>query len=183
MGSPDTGEFVAMSESIVLEKIQSGDKQVFKILFETYYTRLLYFGKKYLDDDFAVEDMVQDCFVALWERRAEITDTTTLKSFLFVSLRNRCLNYLRDRKNQEAHHQYIEQESVSFFEHSLIEEETRHALLSVLDRMSEQGKSVCLLIMEGLKNAEIAEQLGITTSTVKYHKVKAREILQSLYKS
>lgn len=172
-----------MLRSITLKQFQAGNKNVFKAVFEAYYVQLLYFGKRYLNDDFVAEDIVQDCFLSLWERRKEVTDLSTVRAFLYVSLRNRCLNYIRDQKKKEAHHENLLQESelTSFFEQSFIEEETTSTLLSVLNQMSDQGKNVCLLIMDGLKNTEIAEQLGITVSTVKYHKIKAKDVLKSLY--
>lgn len=158
---------------------QSGDRQAFKKIFDTFYKALFLFAQKYIKEIDAAEDLVQEVFVKLWEKRETIDDLSTLKSFLYVSVRNQAFNHLRHRKLIDQHKEEVKYKILgeSFFKNHLIEEETHRLLLQAISELPLQSQRVCTMSMNGVKNAVIAEELKISISTVKYHK---NQILSTL---
>ena len=70
----------------------------FERLFKEYFKPLVNFANKFLNDIDAAKEIVHDAFVRLWERRAEIDVNKSVKSYIYRSVQNRCLNYIRDHK-------------------------------------------------------------------------------------
>lgn len=64
-------------------------------LFNTYYARLCYFAYKLVKDQEAAKDLAQDVFLKYWHKRNEYSSELAIKNFLYLSLRNACLNYIR----------------------------------------------------------------------------------------
>ena len=86
-------------DSELLSKISKGDKLAFQVLFEKYYSQLTHFAYIYLKEKDTSEELVQDFFVKFWIKREIIFISTSVKSYLYSSIRNKSLNYLRDRKD------------------------------------------------------------------------------------
>ena len=73
---------------------------IFKEIFDRYYLPVKSYGFQYIEDDEIVEDFVQDAFLKVWEKRADFYFVAAIKSFLYMSVRNACLDYLRHQKVQ-----------------------------------------------------------------------------------
>ncbi len=157
------------------------DKQVFKKIFDSFYKGLILFAKKYVIDPDLAEDIVQEVFVMLWEKRVDMKNIDAVKSLLYASVRNKALNHFRHQKVIDRHHEEMKQELSQefFFKNHLIEEETYRLVLQAITELPEQSQKVCVMSINGVKNAQIAEELEITTSTVKYHKTKVISTLKS----
>ncbi|NOU62078.1 RNA polymerase sigma-70 factor [Marinifilum caeruleilacunae] len=166
------------------ESFKKGNRVVFKQIFDTFYKGLLIFARNFVQESDVAEDLVQEIFVKLWEKRETIENPTTIKAFLYVSVRNRALNHIRRSKIIQEHQKEEIQfkSSESFFKNQMIEEETYRMLLQAVDELEGQTKKVCVMSMNGVQNAQIAEELNLSTSTVKYHKTKAFDILRSRLK-
>jgi RNA polymerase sigma-70 factor (ECF subfamily) len=173
-----------MVTSEQFQAFRKGDKRAFKTIFDTFYKGLFLFAQKYVSDTDVAEDLVQEIFVKLWEKRETIEDGSTIKAFLYVSVRNKAMNHFRHQKIVQEHQkEMIELKSQeSFFKNQLIEEETYRLLIDSIEQLPEQTRKVCVLSMNGVKNAQIAEELDLSTSTVKYHKKQAISILQERLK-
>ncbi len=169
-----------MTTSYNLKKIREGDKKAFHEVFEVMYPSLVFFAQRYIDDIHIAEDVVQESFIALWKQRETINEKHNLKSLLYTSVKNRCLNALRDKKLRLSHYEHFSGELVEtddYYENILIEEEVWSLLLKTLECVGEQTKKVCLMSIDGFKNSEIADQLNISIRSVKYHKSLARSVL------
>ena len=83
-----------------LKQLNARQHEAFKMLFKDYYQDLAYFSCKILKDPVAAEDIAQDVFMRLWEKENYVKNHLALKSYLYLSARNNCLNYLR-------HHQIV----------------------------------------------------------------------------
>lgn len=159
---------------------RNGDRKAFKIIFETFYKSLHIFAVKYVNDSDLAEDMVQEVFVKLWEKRKTIVDVLTIKAFLYMSVKNKALNFFRHQKVIDTHRKEMlnDKSNEFFFKNHLIEEETYRLLFQAVESLPEQTRKVCKLSMNGAQNAQIAEELNLSTSTVKYHKTQALNILK-----
>ena len=83
-------------DRLLFDKIRGGNAKAFEYAFRKFSPRLEAFAQKYTNDTNEAEDIVQDVFLKLWERR-ELLDNISLTSFLFMMVRNSCLNYLIHR--------------------------------------------------------------------------------------
>lgn len=81
-------------DRLLFDKIRGGNAKAFEYAFRKFSPRLEAFAQKYTNDTNEAEDIVQDVFLKLWERR-ELLDNISLTSFLFMMVRNSCLNYLK----------------------------------------------------------------------------------------
>ena len=84
----------------LMELMQSGDRNAYKMLFRRYYQDLYAFAYRYLQSKPHAEDAVQDIFVMLWEKRNRFDENKSLRGFLYTSLKNHILNTIR-KKNRE----------------------------------------------------------------------------------
>ena len=152
--------------------ITRGNKGAFKDLFDTYFNALAAFGYKFVPDLPVVEDMVQEVFIACWEKRGDFSHINALKSFLYTSVRNRCLNHLKHKAVQKKHENSLiyELESDHHFDNHVIEEETFNQLHAEIKDLPKSAQEIMMLALNGLKNQEIADELGVSVNTVKTQK-------------
>lgn len=161
------------------ERIRSGDKQAMEGLFREHYRGLCAFALQYVKDADRAEDLVQDLFFRLWLEREKVNITTSVKAYLFASVRNRCLNAVkvqgRMRSLVEERDEVVEEEERAEDEHT--ERIARvHAAIEALPE--ERRKVFKLSRYEGLKYHEIAERLGISVKTVDNQMGKALKTLR-----
>lgn len=159
-------------EVLSIEQIRRGDEKAFKRFFESFYPSLIGFAEKFLHDEDASKDIVQDAFVYFWNKKEDIFSIPSGKIYLYKYVKNHCLNYLRDKRGMDsktltAYHSEI------FYRDSVLEEEIYHCIYKAIQTLSPQAKMVMELTLEGLKNSEIAEKLGVSLNTVKTIKQRA----------
>ncbi len=97
----------------IIKGIRSGDETAYRLLFELWYQRLVVFSNKYLDDLEASKDLVQEFFVHLYESGDTTNIHSSLKSYLFGAVRNRCLNYIKHVEVRARHKENILQAEVN----------------------------------------------------------------------
>lgn len=83
-------------------------KEDFEKLYRLYYPKMFAFAKNYVPADEDAENIVQDVFLALWERKEEIEISFTLTTYLFTLVKNRCLNFLRHKLVEEEYTKLVE---------------------------------------------------------------------------
>jgi len=148
------------------------NKRTFTLIFYQRFQGLCSFGYRYVKDISILEDMAQDVFIALWEKKEEFSNEAAIKAFLYTSIRNKCLNHLKHlivRKNNEEQLIY-ELESEHFFVLHEIEEEVFSKLINQIDMLPESCRKIMLLALKGMTNNEIAAFLSISENTVKTQK-------------
>ena len=155
----------------LVQKLRTGDTMAFELLFEQYASKLYYFVNKYLDDREESEEIVQNVFLSLWKHKKEIRSEEAFKSYLYKIALNNIRNYFNKKHIQEKHKQQLAQEYL--FENRSDEDEVDYAQVirqvdQLIDQLPEKRREIFLLSRkEGLDVNEIADYLGITTSTVK----------------
>lgn len=158
----------------------------FRTLFDNFYIPLCLFANQYVENEEIASDVVQDCFIKLWQIRSDFFYLHQVKSFLYTSVKNQSLNILEHEKVvHEFEKKFIEKNKESFFHDHLIEEETYRILSDAIDLLPSQTRAIMRLALEGKSNPEIADDLGISTDTVKTLKKgayrKLRVSLQEYY--
>jgi RNA polymerase sigma-70 factor (family 1) len=150
-------------------------------LFNFYYARLCYFAFKMIGEREAAEDLVQETFVKLWERQEDFTSELSAKTFLYVTTRNACLNRIR---HEEVEKKYIKAHNSEAVEEEkglrrIIQAEVLGEIHNAIEELPQGCRQVLkLAYFEGLKNHEIAEQLGISVNTIKTQKARALQLLR-----
>jgi len=156
----------------IIRHINRGDKKAFKDVFDHYFNALAAFGFKYVSDQFVAEDLVQEVFISMWEKRGDFSHLNALKSFLYTSVRNKCLNHIKHQAVVQKHEKSLvyELESDQYLEAHVIEEETFNQLFQEIKDLPPSAREITLLALNGLKNQEIADELNISVNTVKTQK-------------
>ncbi len=162
-----------------LALIAAGDAQALEQLFKAHYRPLCGFALSYLKDADQAEDIVQELFVRLWQDREVLSIKTSVKSYLFTAVRNRCLNALAVKKRMRPLDE--ETDDMVMGEERGEEELTERAarVQAVIEGLpAERRKIFRLSRNEGLKYHEIAERLGLSVKTVENQMGKALKTLR-----
>lgn len=150
--------------NISVQKIQTGDELAFKEFFNEFYQALCVFANSYVLDNALAADIVQETFVKVWSRKQNFDSILKMRSFLYVTVRNSCLNKIRDKKTERVH--LSEADNLIFFQDTLIENEAYRMLYKAIESLPAQSRKIIELALEGKKNAEIAENMGIQMNSV-----------------
>lgn len=179
-------------ETEIIEALKSGKEEAFRYIYKTYYTDLCRIARGYLTDSYLSESIVEDLVYSLWENRSKITINTSLKNYLFRSVANKCINYLQL--------EYVRRETACSSEDLVIysdlwslgenpvehlEGKELHSIIQkTIDGLSPETRKVFLLSrFENKRQEEIAEIMGITIHTVKYHMRSALDKLKEAARS
>ena len=158
------------------------------MIFRGYYGRLVRFLTRYLRTKDAAEDVAQEVFVRLWERRTEIDPDRSLRAYLFTAARNRAMDLL---EHEQVVQRYAgegandalgsSQPGTPAADADLLAQELAEVAAVAVANLSPRMREIYHLSRdEGLSAAEIAEALGITTQTVY---VQLGKIIRALYPS
>ncbi len=159
---------------------------IFEKIFKKYYVSLYIYCLKFIDNKSDALDIVQNVFSAVWEKKKYQLEERHLKSYLFNSVRNSCVNYL---KHKEVIHKFkdeisyaLKEMEINFYktgEQSLIEKEDIEKIYTAINSLSQKNKEVIHLSrFEGLKNHEISEKLNIPVRTVETRLFRALKQLR-----
>jgi RNA polymerase sigma-70 factor (ECF subfamily) len=158
------------------------DKTAFEELFRSFYPGLVLFARKYVPDQDTAKEIVHNVFLNLWEKRKKVDTSSSLKSYLFTSVHNRCLNFIRDEKKfdrDETHLQRLDSSEFADGTDRLEEQELEERIYDALQALPEKCREVFTLNrFEGLKYAEVAEKLNISIKTVETQMSKALNIMR-----
>lgn len=150
-------------------------------LFTTYYRSLCYFGYKLTGNKEMAEDVAQDSFVKYWNKRTDFINETAIRTFLYLTVRNACLNLIRHEmveRKYALHHDQGNWETEKGLEY-LIRAEVLRDIHKAIEELPMGCRQVLkLAYFENLKNEEIATHLGVSVNTVKTHKQRAISILR-----
>ena len=166
----------------LINRLRRGEEAAYEMLFNEYYQVLTMFANKYLNDLDASKEIVQDLFVSLYEKREQLDINSSLKSYLFRSTHNRCINLINAQK---IRHKYAEYASYTMdpgdtsLEHEVNKTELEHLLYKAIGELPPKCQSIFKMNrFEGLTNGEIAEKLNLSKRTVETQISKALRILR-----
>ena len=161
------------------QRIDFSDSKRFKAEYEAYFSALKYFAFRYIEDEEVVCDLLQDLFVKLWERGEMFENEMVLKAYLYRSVRNNCLTYIRDNRRREHRlAEYEPEETEEAFVDRIIEAEVYALVNEVFEELPDACRKVYLRSLEGKSHQEISEELNIAINTIKKHKNNANHYLR-----
>lgn len=173
-------KYEIVNELHLIHSLKSGNNQAYKYIYDHHYVLLCKIAYEFLKDDFLAESIVDDIIFHLWEKRDTLEITTSLRSYLVQAVRNRCINYLNlEREKREVRFSVIDQQNEwinSVFPSDdyplarLLETELEQEIRNAINRLPEECKVVFKKSrFEEKRYEQIAEELGISVNTVKYH--------------
>lgn len=165
-----------------MRKAFSGfDEKIFSLWFGEWYQPLCQFAYTYVADPDAAEDLVQEVFVAVWTRKSEWTDPKNVKSYLFASVRNACLAYLKKKDKDRlaaGWYESLEMEADEL-EREMERQKLRVRLRLAAGQLPAKCKKVFELVkMEGLSYEEAATYLSLSTKTIEKQIAKSYRLMR-----
>ena len=166
-----------IEDKILLGEIRKHNRNVFEALFYEYYPHLIRYAEGFIFDKHACEDIVQSLFIHFWEKSCQIEIQLSHKSYLYESVKNRCLNHLRNIHVQDKHKiLYLEarvnEDDVADVADVEIIRKVGDAMAKLPPQMAELFKQKYLM---GQKCHEIATNNHISENTVKTQLKRAKE--------
>ncbi|WEK37914.1 MAG: sigma factor [Candidatus Pseudobacter hemicellulosilyticus] len=109
-----------------IQQFAAGDKNTFALVFHQYYLDLCFFAKRIIDKPRIAENIVEDAFIALWNRHPQFTSLQAIKIFLYNTIRDACFRLIdQDQQNFKDQRlgSYVWQETSIFMEKEIIRPE------------------------------------------------------------
>ena len=153
-------------------------RENFDSIYVNNFSRLFLFAKEYVLFDEEAENIVQDIFLMLWEKKDILRVDVSLTAYLFTLVKNKCIDFLRHRMVEQIYSENIQQEyneelnvklfALESFDHNFSSEEQIEILLrNAIDKLPERCRLIFIKSrIEGQKYKEIAEELNLSVNTV-----------------
>ncbi len=178
-------------EKKVLAKLNIGDEKTFEFVFKKYFPELCQFAFGIVRSRIIAEEIVEEFFLYLWENAGSININTSIRAYLYRSIYNRCLKYIR---HLQVEKKYIDKVPYVFTDEEIygemlddipLDENEYNNLVkkveNALERLPEQCREIfCLHRYKDQSYAEIATQLGISVNTVKTQMTRALQKLRDM---
>ena len=176
----------ARSEALLMENtitgLQQGHAAMFETLFKDHFKGLHAYACTITNDAAAAEDVVQQTFYKLWERRDTMGEIDSLPAYLYRSVYHASLNILKHNKVKTAHQQYAAQQMNNPGQHTTAPvglRELEQRLDTALKELPEQCRTIFQMSrFEDLKYREIADKLGLSVKTIEAQMGKALRLLR-----
>ena len=151
----------------------------FDDLFKYNYRPLCLYALHYVQDVDLAEDIVQDSYASLWEKLQEGDHVLNLKSYLYMMVRNRCLDHLRKKGLPTESLKPYDTYGIIDDDDAQERSQTEARLWTAIDSLPEKCREVFIMSKrDGLKYEEIAEELGLSVNTVRNQISKALKVLK-----
>jgi len=173
-------------ESLWLRQLKLDEPQAFDALFRQYSARVYRFAYGYLKSRVEAEEIVQECFLKIWEKRHELRDDVPLKGYLFTTAHHAILNHLRGQLRTGAYVKLQQQlpppESApanSVAEYAELEQ----LYLAALEKLPPKRRHIFTLSrQQGLSYAEIAAETNLSVKTVETQVSQALKFLRTYFR-
>lgn len=178
----DPGRNNVLSDELI-PLLQEGNESAFAILFHHFYPPLCFFAERLIKDSEESQDIVTNVFTAYWKRCADFPDHTKIKAFLYVSVRNACMNYVRNlntRINAEKELLYLAKaEEDTIAEREQLRSSIWESVFAEIQALPDQLKTVfTLLYFDRLDTKAVSAKMNLPVQTVRNYKTRAIDILR-----
>lgn len=166
-------------DDLLFRQIRDGDERSFEMLFKKYYAGLSSYAMVFVKCDDLARELAHETFIKIWERRDSIKIESSFKSYIYRSVHNNCINFLKKSrhlseihetaraeilKQHEINMQYFNQESFD----RLLPDDFEIVFSRGLSLLPGQCREIFMLCRDDkLSYQEVADHLGISVNTVK----------------
>lgn len=170
------------NDNNLIELIRNGDKRAFDDVFLTHFKSLHAYAFTMIKERDDAEEIVQNVFVRIWTKRTQLKPDGYLKSFLYRSVHNESLNYLKHQKvrsNFNVHYTDSVKNEMGDLNKEIMATELEKNIHSAINDLPEKCRNVFQLSrFDQMKYQEIADALNISIKTVENQMGKALKILR-----
>jgi RNA polymerase sigma-70 factor, ECF subfamily len=168
----------------LLNQVKSGNTQAFESLFKSYYGALVGYGGTIVKDADEAEDIVQQVFISVWEKRSSIEIHTSFRAMLYKAVYNSCLNRIKHNEVKRSYAREIKLSSSSSFSPADVQhKELQKKINDAIDQLPDQcAKIFKMSRFDYLKYQEIADKMGLSVKTVENQMGKALKLLRETMK-
>ena len=155
-----------------LQRFNLKDEQAYHKLFQQFYSYLVLFAERRVENHKVAEDIVQELFLTIWERRGQIQPELNFEAYIATIARNLAYNYVRKAfHNNQSVEDINDSNLITNSDEGTIEAESlREYIFNVISSFPEMRRKVFIMSrFENLSHAEIAEKLTISERTVAVH--------------
>ncbi len=179
-----TGYQSEVSDNELVNRLGNADEEAFSLIYQKHWEDLFVSAARTLRDEEAAADVVQDVFVALWNRRNELNITGDLAAYLHTSVRYKCINYIEKNITRKDYLTRLAETIETYHTESITEnlqlKELQETLHEVVNQMPPRMQEVYRLSRdEYLSHKEIAQMLNISSETVKKHIQHAMDFIKA----
>lgn len=154
-------------------------KNQFSEYYHSYYRQLCLHALHFMDDVDEAEDVVQETFVNLWDKREQLETIKSVKAYLYTAVRNNCLTRIRDAKPTTSLDKLPDEEFLTEDE-QMERAEMEARIWKMIDELPERRREIFLMAKrDGMRYKDIAQQTGLTVKTVENHVLRAMQSLRS----
>jgi RNA polymerase sigma-70 factor (ECF subfamily) len=182
-----------VEERDLFNRIKNSDKEAFEIIFREYFHVLHEYAIFYIGNPQLAEDIVQDVFIKIWDSRDRLGIHSSLKGYLYRSVHNHCIQYIRHKKVEKNHHALQKaklEEAILmnrlFFESGiskLFENDIESLVDEAISDLPGKTREIYILSRHKyLSNKEISKKVKLTEKSVEYHITRALEFLRKYLK-
>lgn len=169
-------------ERLLVLQLKEGNQASFKKLYGTYAPVLYGFSRKYLQSQEDAEEIVQEVFLRIWEKKDNIDENQSFSSYIIQAAKHRIFNGFRKKVNQQAYLDfliYADSPSKNFTEQEVDYQDVKQKAEQAIESMPPKRQEIFRMSRElGLKNKEIAEKLQISIKTVENQMGQALKYLR-----
>ncbi len=169
-------------ERTLLMRLRKGDEQAFTALYHAHKRRLIAAALRLLKSETLAEEIVQEAFLKIWERRASIDPEQSFAAYLHRVAHHLVMDVFRKSASEKRLTDQLISRAVDHYTHveeTIFAQENRERLHRALDLLPPQRKRVYTLFkLEGKSYQEIGAELGIGKPTINEHITKANQFLR-----
>ena len=169
-----------MDDHSLVASLQNGDDKAYKQLFLKYYSPLCEYASQFISDDNA-EELVQELMAFIWEIRENLVIETSLKSYLFIATKHRCLNLIRKHQYYQRVHSKIYEKLKDQFDDpdNYMINELGEKIQKAIEELPDNFRETFIMSRFGdFTNVKIAAQLDVSVKTVEYRISQSLKILR-----
>lgn len=161
------------------------DAVTFKEKYIPYHQKLYRVAYRLLEDACDAEDVVQEAYIKLWNKRDELIDVTNSEAYCVILLRNLCLDFLRAKKKHlfQSTEDTVISDNMVLSDEIETSDEIKH-IETIIDLLPEQQRKIIKLRhFDDYSNEEIEEIMGLTSVNVRVLMSRARKKIKDLFNS
>lgn len=165
-----TVEATEFSDRALIERIANNDEEAYASLFRQFYVQLCRFSLKYVREEAVSEEIVQDVFISLWEKRESLNIHSSLKAYLFRAVKNSSINYLNSQfARQDFQRDFFDHTElpVNNTQETLVYDELREIVQKAINGLPSRCRTIYTMSRNtGMSYQEIANELDVSVKTV-----------------
>ncbi|MCD8185399.1 MAG: sigma-70 family RNA polymerase sigma factor [Rikenellaceae bacterium] len=162
-----------------IHSFRNGDQEAFRTIYDGYFEALCRYAVSHSVSGEEAADIVQDTFASLWVLCADFHSPSGIRSFLYVTVRNKAINLIRRKcmidRNRD---QLVEEWNRAQESYTVIEAEVARQLNASLDLLPDKCRTVLKMSLEGNSYQEIGERMNVSVHTIRNQRARAIKLLK-----